>query len=55
MFKYKNYTWYIYNLGGFNSVFILKILFDFYSNTKIQIKNGKPLSIKVIKVIKDLI
>lgn len=53
MFEYKNYTWYAHNLGGFDSVFILKTLFDFYSNTKIQIKDGKPLSIKVIKMIKD--
>lgn len=52
MFKHNNYTWYAHNLGGFDSVFILRILFDNYSKPKIQFKDGKPLSIKV-KLIKN--
>lgn len=47
MFKFNNYTWYAHNLGGFDSVFILKVLFENYGKPKIQFKDGKPLSIKV--------
>lgn len=52
MFEFKIYTWYTHNLCVFDSVFILKTLFDFYSNTNLQIKDGKPLSNKVIKMTK---
>nr|QWO71407.1 DNA polymerase [Termitomyces sp. K2P1] len=53
MFNYNNYTWYAHNLGGFDVVFILKILFDNYTKTKVQFKDGKPLSIKVSWTTKD--
>nr|QWO71410.1 DNA polymerase [Termitomyces sp. T123] len=53
MFEHKNYTWYAHNLGGFDSVFILKTLFSNYSKTKVQFKDGKPLSIKVWKITKN--
>lgn len=52
MFEFKIYTWYTHNLCVFDSVFILKTLFDFYSNTNLQIKDGKPFLIKVIKMTK---
>nr|AYE93214.1 DNA polymerase [Termitomyces sp.] len=53
MFNPSNYTWYTHNLGGFDVVFILKILFDNYTKTKVQFKDGKPLSIKVSLTTKD--
>ena len=53
MFNQNNYTWYAHNLGGFDSVFILNILFKNYSKTKVQFKDGKPLSIKVSLTTKD--
>nr|BAM29335.1 dpoB [Lentinula edodes] len=53
MFNHNNYTWYAHNLGGFDSVFILNILFKFYTKTKVQFKDGKPLSIKVSITTKD--
>lgn len=53
MFNHNNYTWYAHNLGGFDAVFILKILLHNYTNTKVQYKDGKPLSIKVSWTTKD--
>ena len=47
MFKHSNYTWYTHNLGGFDVVFILKILLNNYTKTNVQFKDSKPLSIKV--------
>jgi hypothetical protein len=48
-----NYTMFAHNLGGFDAVFILKILFENYTKTKVQFKDGKPLSIKVSLTTKD--
>lgn len=53
MFNHNNYTWYAHNLGGFDAVFIFKILFENYTKTKVNFKNGKPLSIKVSLTTKD--
>lgn len=47
MLKHSNYTWYTHNLGGFDVVFILKILLNNYTKTNVQFKDGKPLSFKV--------
>jgi len=47
MFNHNNTTWYAQNLGGFDAVFILKVLMQNYPKTKLQFKDGKPLSIKV--------
>lgn len=49
MFKYKNYTWFAHNLGGFDAIFIIQTLFKNYNLPKIHIKDGKVLSIKVSK------
>jgi hypothetical protein len=43
MLDLKNYTWYAHNLGGFDVVFILKILLKNYPKTKVQFKDNKPL------------
>ena len=53
MFNNNNYTWYAHNLGRFDAVFILNILFKYYTKTKVQFKDGKPLSIKVSFTTKD--
>jgi hypothetical protein len=53
MLNHNNYTWYAHNLSGFDAVFILKILLQNYTNTKVQYKDGKPLSIKVSLTTKD--
>jgi DNA polymerase type B, organellar and viral len=53
MFNHNNYTWYAHNLGGFDAVFILKILFANYNKPKVQFKDGKPLSINVRFTNKD--
>jgi hypothetical protein len=54
MLKHNNYTWYTHNLGGFDAVFILNILFKNYTKTNVQFKDGKPLSIKVSLTTKDI-
>jgi len=53
MFKYKNYTWFAQNLGGFDAVFLLKSIIAEYSETKVQFKDSKPLSIIIPKTIKN--
>jgi len=53
MFINNNYTWFAHNLGGFDAVFILNLLFKNYNNTKVHFKDGKPLSIKVSLTTKD--
>nr|AYE93374.1 DNA polymerase [Termitomyces sp.] len=53
MLNLNNYTWYSHNLGGFDVVFILKILLDNYTKTRVQFKDGKPWSIKVSLTTKD--
>jgi hypothetical protein len=53
MFNHNNSTWYVHNLGGFDAVFILKVLLLNYSNTKLLFKDSKPLAIKVTKTTKN--
>jgi hypothetical protein len=46
MINQGNYTWYTHNLGGFDSVFMLKTLLNVNPKTKFNFKDGKPLSIR---------
>jgi hypothetical protein len=47
MFEHNNTTWYAHNLGGFDAIFIIRVLKQNYPNTKLHFKDGKPLSITV--------
>lgn len=46
--KYSNITFYAHNLGGYDIVFILKILYDYNDSVK-----SKDLEYKVIPIVRD--